>query len=106
MNKQWIENLKPGDKVIVRGRWRAEIAEVDRITPTGRIVINGTTFNPDGSERGGNSCYNRATIAEATPELIDKITRNNTVSRVKNKLHNINELTYEQAVEIEKILDK
>ncbi len=52
MNNDWIKDLKAGDTVIVRGRWREEIETIDIITPTGRIKIRNTYYTQQGRSRG------------------------------------------------------
>ena len=36
----WIEKLKAGDKVFVNGRSGTTLETVQKITPTGRVVVN------------------------------------------------------------------
>lgn len=73
----WLAELKPGDKVIVQGRYAPSIRTVDRITPLGRIVAGMDTYNPNGTGRG--STYN--SLGEATPEALAHI------SLVKRQRH-------------------
>lgn len=46
----WLRNLTVGDKVTVSRISDDEesIHEVQRVTPTGRIVVNGVRYEPDG----------------------------------------------------------
>lgn len=95
---EWIDALKPGDEVIVGGR----VAVVERRTPTGRIVVNGIQYMPNGSRRG--DFYSRIYLQRATPEAVktlkDKIFVRNVINGMRSA---VNELTYEQAVAINEI---
>ena len=46
----WLEELKAGDKVFVSGRSGTTLQTVQRITPTGRVVVNNIQFI-DGANR-------------------------------------------------------
>lgn len=73
---EWLAKLKPGDKVIAtRGHGEEEIVTVEKITTTGRIVLNnGRTYNPDGRIRGGNG-YHPSRLVEPTREDLDRVER-------------------------------
>lgn len=79
MTNEWLKQLRPGDTVAVYGGLGGRdlwLAKVDRLTPSGRIVIrrNGqdTIYNPDGWERGGQEHY-RENLVEPTTEIREKI---------------------------------
>jgi hypothetical protein len=62
--------LKAGDEAIVRGSYgQLELVRVERVTPTGQIVLVGSSsrYYPDGREVGAR-ISNRSTLIEATPE--------------------------------------
>lgn len=104
MGNEWLKNLKPGDKVIVRDYGQFDhMEEVQRLTPTGRIIVNGVTYNPNGIERGGDWRYRR--LREATPEAIEQIRRDGIISATIKRMHNTLNITYDQAVQILAILD-
>ncbi len=69
LDRSWIKNLNPGDTVAPNGN---RLAVVDRITPSGRIVIGDETYNPDGRMRG-SSAWNHGWLMEATPEIVERI---------------------------------
>lgn len=107
MNSEWTSNLKAGDVVIVKdgGYYGTrKIVPVERITPSGRIVAGGRVFKPDGSQYGGNPYYS-VTILEATPEIIESIRQNEKIENVLKTMHGVRSISYEQSVEIEKILN-
>lgn len=80
---EWLAKLKPGDKVIAtRGYGGEEIETVEKVTATGRIVLNGgRTYNPDGRIRGGNG-YHPSRLVEPTREDLDRVERSTLVSKV------------------------
>lgn len=99
--------VKAGDKVIVvSSGWYCDdkIATVEKITPTGLIKVCGTLYYANGMERGGNS-WSCSHLEEYTEEKGKKIRENLLISETCDKLRNIKELSYEQAVAINKILE-
>ena len=71
MEKQeWLATLKAGDEVAIKtSNWsgsRYHIARVDKITPSGRIVVGIFTFLPNGQRYGGNGF---ASIEPVTDEI-------------------------------------
>lgn len=73
MNKtEFIKNLKAGDMVIIRDYYnRMYIERVTKVTPTGRIRINDTTFDQDGIER--SSYWQKSHLIEYSEELAIQI---------------------------------
>ena len=68
-----FSNLKPGDDVIVSQHMGgSRMARVDRITPSGRIVIRREVFEPSGRARGYTG-WRRPYLKLATPERIAAI---------------------------------
>ena len=97
--KNWIENLKAGDQVIVHTNMGRVIRTVEKITPAGNIKLNnGTIFNKDGSERGGSK-WNTTYLGEATPEVVKEIKDKHFIIYVKKQLKEFlkKDLTIEQA---------
>ena len=97
--KNWIENLKAGDQVIVHTNMGRVIRQVEKITPAGNIKLNnGTIFNKDGRERGGND-WNVTYLGEATPEIVKEIKEKHFIICVKKQLKEFlkKDLTIEQA---------
>lgn len=92
-------NVKVGDIVIFTNSVGIDsVAIVEKITPKGFIKVNGILFTENGIECG---CY----IRQATPELIQQTKQMNFRRYVLNKLHLLKNITYEQSVEINKILE-
>lgn len=70
-----------GQQVIIN---RQIMTTIDRVTPSGRIVANGRTFNADGRERSGGSSFRRAQLEHFTADIkaeIDLISRGREASR-------------------------
>lgn len=102
----WLKNLKKGDKVVIerRGMYASQrIDVVKNITPTGLINVNGTLYRADGSSRGNDWVSEQ--LLECTKEVELKIKKNAIVREVLRDVNNIKSLTYEQAIEIKKILE-
>lgn len=99
-----MQEVKPGDKIIIHGRWRTYVAEVERVTPTGRIVADGFTFRPDGKQIGGDK-WLPLYATDGTPDTVEKIKRRDFVGSVLKKMRNAQQITYEQAIAINDILD-
>lgn len=63
----WLEKLKVGDKVFVNSGSSRTLTTVQRITPTGRIVVNNTQFI-GGVNR--SNMWNIMTLEETTERLV------------------------------------
>lgn len=98
-------NVEVGDKVIIHGlRGRKSIAVVEKITPKGFIRVSGVLYNTNGFIRGSD-IWNIQYITKATVEEVYEVEHNNYRKRILNKLQSLQDITYEQAVEINKILE-
>lgn len=73
----WLKTLKPGDEVALTGYPKTpEIGYVERITPTGQIVVRragasgpySTRFWANGVQRG-SAWQCRLTLAPVTPDI-------------------------------------
>lgn len=103
-----FRNLKKGDKVIVCyfslfGPKDEKVAVVERITPTGLIRVDGRLYRPNTGTCRNNDNYSLTAYSE---EKGIRIMQENTVSDMLAKLHQLEQLSYEQAVQIDKILTK
>lgn len=106
MDNDWLRNLKTGDKVIYHSNpWNRNtviIAAVEKITPKGFIKVRGSLFNPqNGYVRGDSHCW----IEEATGERIMEIEQKRMIMYVLNRVWNLKDITYEQAVELNNLLN-
>lgn len=98
----WLEELKAGDEVFVSSRSGTTLQTVQKITPTGRVVVNNIQFI------GGinkSNMWNIITLEEATEEKIKKYKIRGFIRRVFNELKLKNSMTYAQAKKINEILD-
>ena len=98
----WLEELKVGDKVFISCRSGMALQTVQRITPTGRVVVNGIKFI------GGVNRSNKwdiLTLEEATEEKIREYKIRRFIRRVFNELKLKKAMTYAQAKKINEILD-
>ena len=71
----WLAELTVGDSVIVHRGWMASnvsIKKVEKITPTGQLVVDGDRYGPDGDKHGSDR-YSKWWLKEATSEAVAKI---------------------------------
>ena len=101
MANNWLKNLKAGDKVFIDGRSGKRLTTVQRITPTGRVVVDNIQFI------GGINRSNQWAILmleEATDETVIKYKAIQFIRAVKSAMNNT-KMTYKQAKEINEILN-
>ena len=98
----WLEKLKVGDKVFVRSNSGIRLATVQRITPTGSIVVNNTQFS-GGVNR--SNMWDIMTLDEATEEKIQQYKINVFIRNVYAALKINKSMNYEQAKQINELLN-
>lgn len=99
-----LSNLKVGDEVILSQRFNNDrVVKIEKITPKGFIKIGNYLFYPNGKERGGNRWY-PCHISIATKEKTEIIKRKSFCRQTLNFLHELKEITYDQAVKIMEVL--
>lgn len=57
-------NLKPNDKIVIQTKYGCDLYHITRITPTGRIVCSGYTFNKNLTLRGKSVLNIKAWVAD------------------------------------------
>lgn len=105
-------NVKVGDEVLYR-LWNLSgaverIETVTRVTPTGRIRIDGSgsQFDKYGREMGCNSWKGSAHLSIPTEEDYKRIEENAVISKALSLMEKLNKKTlpYDKAVKIVEIL--
>lgn len=106
-NKDWLNDLKVGDKVIVvteqynsRGY---EIRQIDRITPTGQVVVDGRRFKNGVLPKSDTWSLTRVYLIQATEDEIARVNNIKYKQRVLNKMRAVKSITYEQAKAIAEV---
>jgi hypothetical protein len=79
-----LREAKPGDKLYV---WcgpydRGRIEEVERTTPSGRLITRSGAFDPDGYLRGEKGRWHRTRARPATADDVAGINRFHLVSKI------------------------
>lgn len=85
--QEWLDNLKVGDKVVIRTRYVKHIKKVEKITKTRRIYVeNGLKFNSDGTQYGRTGAWDFNYIEPVTEELILEFK----ISRLVREIEDVN----------------
>ena len=87
-------NVKVGDKVLVSGRYKENdyIAEVEKVTPTGRIKLSGGSsaqFDKYGREMGANLYYSHW-LSIPTEEDYKRIEKNKLAGEIIYNIRSLN----------------
>lgn len=96
----WVKELKVGDKVFISTRCGTTLETVQRITPTGRVVVNNIQFI-DGVNRA--NVFDILTLEEATEERIKEYKIRRFVQKVFNKLRENKCMYYTQTDPLDEI---
>jgi hypothetical protein len=81
MAADWLEELKPGDKVLYGSHRDDSIGVVERVTPT-QIIVGGTRYNRKTGRRvGPYSGFCRPRIQRATAERLAEVETANRKAR-------------------------
>lgn len=111
-NKEWLKELKVGDNVFIVTQYFDKIVrrlnKVERITPTGQVVIGKIRFKNGVGIGYNNEPYTpytyRVYIEPTTEEGILKYKQNMYCVRVLERLKGLDKLTYEQATKIADVM--
>lgn len=103
MNNEFLEKLKPGDKVIIeRSFGRRKLATVERITKTMIITQESQRFNRRDGHTVGPKSYGSAWLLEPTQERLDEVEKFRLMAKLRStdwEKYSLSELQ-----EIDKIL--
>lgn len=85
----WLRELKIGDKVCIDcgayGSQDYTFRIINKITPTGRMIINNTTYDHEGVEMGrSDRWYRRNRKVEYTDEIKNFIQRKNAFAKIRS----------------------
>lgn len=97
-------NFEVGQKVFVNNGRSIRVSEVTAITPKGFIKVDDTLFKPDGFKRTSDA-WDTTHITIATDEKIEELKKKIFIQKVTKALKNVSTITFEQAEEINKILN-
>ena len=105
MGKEF-ENIKAGDKVIISREGLENIFTVEKVTPTGRIKVNGEYYRSDDGHKIGSGIWCRGYIVPYTEERAEAIKREGVIRCCIRDLRGLTmeDLSYEKAVRILAIL--
>ena len=79
-----LSAIKVGDKLFIMGRYnRGRIAEVERITPSGRVIAGTETFDRSGRRRGDSRSWYLTRARPATEDDIASDYRFGLVEKLK-----------------------
>lgn len=105
MSEVKLKDLKVGDKVIVSSHLGGEfVSVVEKITPKGFLKVGGSLFYQNGIER--TTGWHSSHIRVATENDIKKLEQRYFIKFVLEKMHHWKDLDYEQAKEINELLEK
>lgn len=96
--------LKVGDKVFVHSIGCRFLATVEKVTPKFYVKVNGNLYDHNGILRGGGA-WHKSHIEPADEEMIAEYNRERFVRETLKKMREVNQITYEQAVAIDAILN-
>lgn len=111
MNKEL--NVKVGDIVLYYygNPWSEKhpvITKVAKITPTGRIRVERSIeeqFDKYGKKMGCYGGWSRPYLEVPTDERLQELKEKNFINNVIQKMHDVKNISYEQAVAIDEILE-
>ena len=87
MSNQWLQDLKVGDRVIVKSRHNTRISKVSKVTPkqlgVGTLPVK---FNKDNGWLRGGDAFCMSYLFEATPEAVETIRKESHKSELYNKV--------------------
>lgn len=103
MRQGWLSKLKPNDKVVVQGITDT-IGIVNRITPSGIIIVDGRQYSQQGRQRGAT--YRAEILKPYSEEDAHRIKKQKQKFELAKKLNNTNfqALSLGKLIKIEEII--
>lgn len=103
--KESLENIKVGDVVIERCRWRIKLAKVTRVTAT-QVVIGENRYRKEDGRLVGSGPWDLRWITIPTEGELEELKRQKFIEDVVLRLNKLTaqDVTYEQAVKIKEVL--
>jgi hypothetical protein len=76
MTASWLENLKPGDKVVLsRGLGTHWLNTVERVTKTLIILANGSRYRKKDGQLAGESMFGHSQLVQVNPLIAAQMRR-------------------------------
>lgn len=104
--KESLENVKVGDVVIERCRWRIELAKVTKVTATQVVIGENRYRKKDGYLVGSTGSWYPNRISLPKEGEIEELKKQKFIEDVVSRLNKLKaqDVTYEQAVKIKEVL--
>ena len=104
--KESLENVKVGDMVIERSRWRIALAKVTKVTATQVVIGENRYRKKDGYLVGSAGRWYPNRISLPKEGEIEELKRQKFIEDVVSRLNKLTarDITYDQAVKIKEVL--
>ena len=104
--KESLENVKVGDVVIERCRWRIALAKVTKVTATQVVIGENRYRKKDGYLVGSTGSWYPNRISLPNEGEIEELRAQKFIEDVVSRLNKLTaqDVTYEQAVKIKEVL--
>ena len=104
--RESLENVKVGDMVIERSRWRIAVAKVTRVTATQVVIGENKYRKKDGYLVGSTGRWYPSRISLPKESEIEELRAQKFIEDVVSRLNKLKAqyVTYDQAVKIKEVL--
>ena len=104
--RESLENVKVGDMVIERSRWRIALAKVTKVTATQVVIGENKYRKKDGYLVGSTGSWYPNRISLPKEGEIEELKRQKFIEDVVSRLNKLTarDITYDQAVKIRGVL--
>ena len=104
-DKDWIKNLKAGDKVYVHSSNYMDLQTVKTITPKGFIRTSGGGLYDLYGYQKSQDVWSRCNLVQYTPEREEELRQIYFRQHTLKRMREVKMITYDQAYLINEILD-